>query len=394
MTTPLAARAFDPHDPLDLDLTLSAEELALRARVRTFVRERVLPSIEEHDRCGTFDRALPRELGALGLLGMSLEGYGCPGTSATAYGLACLELEAGDSGLRSFVSVQSSLAMFALRTFGDEATREEWLPRMARGEAIGCFGLTEPLAGSDPAAMTTSARRDGGDWILRGHKRWSTNGGIADVAVIWARADDGIRGFAVPTAARGFETRPIEGKRSLRASVSSELLLDDVRLPAAALLTGARGLRAPLACLGEARFGIVFGALGAARACYEAALDRATTRSQFGKPIAAFQLSQAKFVRMALALHQGLALALHLGRKKDAGTLRPEQISFAKLSNVDAALRIAREARTLLGGDGVTAAFPVMRHLANLESVLTYEGTAEIHTLALGKALTGFDAFS
>ena len=338
-------------------------------------------------------RELAGQLGALGVLGMHLEGYGCAGASATAYGIVCQELEAGDSGLRSFVSVQGSLAMFAIWRFGSEEQKQEWLPRMAAGEAIGCFGLTEPDAGSDPGSMRTTARRDGDDWVLNGTKMWITNGSLADVAVVWARTDDGIRGFLVPRDTPGFTTQDIHQKLSLRASVTSELILDDVRLPASAQLPEAEGLRAPLACLNEARFGIVFGAIGAARACYEAALEYAGSRVQFGKPIAAFQLTQAKLAQMLLKVNQGALLALHLGRMKDAGKLRPEHVSFGKLANVNAALEVCREARQVLGANGITLEYPVIRHMNNLESVVTYEGTAEVHALVLGQAITGHSAY-
>jgi glutaryl-CoA dehydrogenase len=324
---------------------------------------------------------------------MHLDGYGCAGASATAYGIVCQELEAGDSGLRSFVSVQGSLAMFAIWRFGSEEQKQEWLPRMAEGEAIGCFGLTEPDAGSDPGSMRTTAKRDGDDWVLNGTKMWITNGSLADVAVVWARTDDGVRGFLVPRDTPGFSTQDIHQKMSLRASITSELILDDVRLPESARLPEAEGLRAPLACLGEARFGIIFGAIGAARACYEAALDYAGSRVQFGKPIASFQLTQAKLAQMLLKVNQGALLALHLGRMKDAGKLRPEHVSFGKLANVNAALEVCREARQVLGANGITLEYPVIRHMNNLESVVTYEGTAEVHTLVLGQAITGHAAY-
>jgi glutaryl-CoA dehydrogenase len=333
------------------------------------------------------------EIGKLGLLGMHLEGYGCAGASAVQYGLACLELEAGDSGFRSFVSVQGSLAMFPIWKYGSEEQKQEWLPRMAAGEAIGCFGLTEADSGSDPASMRTSAKRDGDDWILNGSKMWITNGGIADVAVMWARTDDGVRGFVVATDTPGFGTKDVARKLSLRASVTSELILDDVRLPSDAVLPGVEGMRGPLSCLNEARYGIVWGAMGAARACFESALEYSKTREQFGKPIGSFQLTQRKLADMLLELDKGTLLALHLGRMKDEGRLRPEQVSEGKLNNVREALAIAREARTILGANGITLEYPVLRHANNLESVLTYEGTSEIHTLVLGKALTGLDAF-
>jgi glutaryl-CoA dehydrogenase len=325
---------------------------------------------------------------------MHLDGYGCAGRSAVEYGLACMELEAGDSGVRSLVSVQGSLVMFPIHAYGSEEQRNEWLPRMAAGEAVGCFGLTEPAAGSNPAEMRTRARRDGGDWVLDGHKRWSTNASMADVAVVWAQTDEGVRGFLVSAGTPGFTTRPITHKLSLRASVSSEFTLDACRLPGDAVLPGVRGLRGPLSCLNEARYGIVWGAVGAARACFESALDYAKGREQFGRPIAGFQLTQAKLVDMLVELTKASLLALHLGRAKDAGTLRPEQVSLGKLNNVREALAIARSARTILGANGITLDYPVMRHAANLESVLTYEGTSEVHTLILGKAITGLDAFS
>jgi len=324
---------------------------------------------------------------------MHLHGYGCAGTSALAYGLACLELEAGDSGIRSLVSVQGSLAMFAIHRYGDEDTKQRWLPLMATGEAIGCFGLTEPDFGSNPAGMRTVAKREGADWVLNGTKMWITNGSVADVAVIWARTDDGIRGFVVPADTPGFTAHSIGSKMSLRASVTSELVLDDVRLPVSAQLPGATGLSGPLSCLNEARFGIVFGALGAARDCLHTALDYAETREQFSKPIAGFQLTQEKLAAMTLEYGKGLLLAIHLGRTKDACTLAPHQVSAGKLNNVREALNIARTARTILGANGITAEYPVMRHANNLESVLTYEGTSEMHTLIIGQALTGHPAF-
>ena len=326
-------------------------------------------------------------------LGMHLTGYGCAGMNAVSYGLACMELEAGDSGFRSFVSVQGSLAMFPIWKYGSEEQKQDWLPRMAAGEAVGCFGLTEPDAGSDPGGMRTAARRDGGDWILNGTKMWITNGGIADVAVVWAQTDEGLRGFVVPAGSPGFSTRDIHRKVSLRASVTSELILDDVRLPESAALPGVAGMKGPLSCLNEARFGIVWGAMGAARACYESALEYSKSRRQFGRPIGAFQLTQQKLVDMLVELNKGVLLALHLGRMKDEGRLRPQQVSLGKLSNVREALRVAREARSILGANGITLEYPVMRHMINLESVLTYEGTAEIHTLILGEAITGLRAF-
>ena len=324
---------------------------------------------------------------------MHLEGYGCAGTSATAYGLACLELEAGDSGLRSLVSVQGSLAMYAIHRWGSEEQREQWLPRLAAGEAIGCFGLTEPDAGSDPGAMRTRARRDGTDWVLHGAKMWITNGSVADVAVVWATTDEGVRGFLVEKGTPGFTTQDIHHKLSLRASITSELLLDDVRLPAEAMLPEATSLRGPLSCLNEARFGIVFGAVGAARACYESALDYSLERIAFGRPIAATQLQQHKLAMMALEVNRATLLALHLGRLKDEDRLLPEHVSMGKLANVDAALAVARSARQVLGANGITLEYPVIRHMNNLESVVTYEGTADVHALVVGGAVTGIPAF-
>ena len=386
---------FSPTDPLALDAQLSDTDRLIRDTVRRYVRERFLPRIAEHYEAGTFPDGIPAELGELGLLGMHLTGYGCAGASATAYGLTCMELEAGDSGLRSFCSVQGSLAMYAIHRFGSEEQKQRWLPPMARGEQIGCFGLTEPDAGSNPAAMRTRARRDGSGWVLSGQKMWITSGSIADVAVVWARIeDDGIGGFLVERGADGFTAPEMHGKLSLRASVTSELILDSVRVPAEARLPGANSLRGPLSCLNEARFGIVWGAAGAARACYEAALEYATTREQFGRKIAGFQLTQAKLAEMAVQVGQSTLLAMHVGRLKDAGELHPEQVSFGKYHNVRAALEVARTARTVLGANGITLEYPVLRHANNLESVLTYEGTHEIHSLVLGQALTGESAFS
>jgi glutaryl-CoA dehydrogenase len=386
-------RANDPRDFLDVGTLLDDEERAVQAAVRRFVEDRVLPGIGEWYDAGVFPRETAQEMGRLGLLGMHLDGYGCAGMSAVAYGLACLELEAGDSGFRSFVSVQGSLAMFPIHAFGSEEQKQEWLPRMASGEAVGCFGLTEPDSGSDPGSMRTSAKRDGSDWVLDGTKMWITNGSIADVAVVWARTDEGVRGFVVPTDTPGFSTRTVERKMSLRASVTSELVLEGVRLPASAVLPDVVGLRGPLSCLNEARFGILFGAVGAARACYEAALDYSTTREQFGGPIAGFQLTQRKLVEMMIAVNRSMLVALHLGRLKDAGTITPAQVSFGKMDNVRQALEITREARGVLGANGITLEYPVIRHLTNLESVSTYEGTNEIHTLAIGHALTGIPAY-
>jgi glutaryl-CoA dehydrogenase len=393
MASDTTGKRVKPRDFLDIDSLLSDEERAIRDVVRAFVNDRVVPAVGDWFEQGTIPRELATELGALGVLGMHLEGYGCAGASATAYGLACLELEAGDSGVRSLVSVQGSLAMYAIHRWGSEAQKQQWLPQMAAGEAIGCFGLTEPDAGSDPGAMRTRARRDGEDWILHGQKMWITNGSIADVAVVWARTDDGIRGFLVPKETKGFSTQEIHKKLSLRASITSELLLDDVRLPADALLPEATSLRGPLSCLNEARYGIVWGSIGAARACLEAALDYSKERIVFGKPIAATQLQQAKLADMATEVNRGLLLAMHLGRLKDQQRLAPEQVSMGKLANVNAALHVARTARQVLGANGITLEYPVIRHMNNLESVVTYEGTADVHALVIGGALTGEQAF-
>ena len=388
---------FDPADPLGLDDTLDAEDLAIRDTVRAWAADRVLPYVSEWFEAGELPdiKGLARELGGIGALGMSLDGYGCAGASAVQYGLACLELEAADSGIRSLVSVQGSLAMYAIHAFGSEEQKQHWLPRMASGDVIGCFGLTEPDHGSDPAGMRTYAKRDGGsgDWVLSGRKMWITNGSVAGVAVVWAQTDDGIRGFVVPTDSPGFSAPEIKHKWSLRASVTSELVLDGVRLPTDAVLPGVTGLRGPLSCLSHARYGIVWGAMGAARSCFEAAVDYAKTREQFGRPIGGFQLTQAKLADMAVELHKGILLAHHLGRRMEAGRLRPEQVSFGKLNNVREAIDICRTARTILGANGISLEYPVMRHATNLESVLTYEGTVEMHQLVLGKALTGLDAF-
>lgn len=387
--------AFLPHDPLGLDELLGPEDLAVRDTVRAWAADRVLPNIAQWYESGELPgiRELARELGGIGALGMSLQGYGCAGASAVQYGLACLELEAADSGIRSLVSVQGSLAMYAIWKYGSEEQKQRWLRGMAAGELIGCFGLTEPDVGSDPAAMRTYAKRDGTDWVLNGRKMWITNGSVAAVAVVWAQTDEGIRGFAVPTDTPGFSAPEIKHKWSLRASVTSELVMDDVRLPADAVLPLVTGLKGPLGCLSHARYGIIWGSMGAARAGFESALDYARTREQFGKPIGGFQLTQAKLADMALELHKGILLAHHLGRRMDAGTLRPEQISFGKLNNVREAIEICRTARTILGANGISLEYPVMRHATNLESVLTYEGTVEMHQLVLGKALTGLDAF-
>jgi glutaryl-CoA dehydrogenase len=383
-----------PLDFLDLDHLLSEEERLIRDTTRSFVTDRILPEVAGWFERGELPRELAKELGDLGLLGMHLDGYGCAGTNAVSYGLACLELEAGDSGARSFVSVQGSLAMYPIWRYGSEEQKRRWLPPMAAGEVIGCFGLTEPDFGSNPAGMRTSARRDGGDWVLNGTKMWITNGGIADVAVVWARTDDqGVRGFLVPAGTPGFSTRDIGGKLSLRASVTSELVLEDCRLPGDAVLPEVHGMRGPLSCLNEARFGIIWGSMGAARACFQSALEYARTRVQFDRPIGGFQLTQQKLADMLVELSKGTLLALHLGRMKDEGRLAPEQVSLGKLNNVREALAIARSARTILGANGVTLEYPVIRHANNLESVLTYEGTSEVHSLILGQAVTGLSAF-
>jgi glutaryl-CoA dehydrogenase len=385
-----------PLDLIDFDGLLSDEERDIRALARRVADERVRPFVAEWYEQGRVPvRELALEFGRLGLLGMHLTGYGCPGSSAVAYGLACTELEAADSGVRSLVSVQGSLAMYAIWKYGSEEQKQRWLPGMAAGELIGCFGLTEPDHGSDPANMSTRARRDGTDWVLTGGKMWITNAPVADVAVIWARAADGVVGFAVPTDTPGFQAREIKHKMSLRASSTGEITLDDVRLPESARLPGAAGLKAPLGCLTEARFGIIWGAMGAARDCLDTALSYATTREQFDRPIGGFQLTQAKLADMALELQKGMLLALHLGRLRDgAGTLRPEQVSVGKLNNVREAIAIARTCRTILGGNGISGEYPVMRHANNLESVLTYEGTSEIHQLVIGQKLTGLNAFA
>ncbi|MGE5407955.1 MAG: acyl-CoA dehydrogenase family protein [Syntrophothermus sp.] len=382
-----------PTDYLAIDRLLSDEERDMRDAVRAFVQDRVVPHVGEWFEEATIPRELALELGRLNVLGMHLSGYGCAGASATAYGLACMELEAGDSGVRSLVSVQGSLAMFAIWRWGSEEQKQEWLPRMAAGEAIGCFGLTEPDAGSDPGSMRTRARRDGDDWVLHGQKMWITNGSIADVAVVWAHTDEGVRGFLVPKDAKGFTTQDIHRKLSLRASITSELLLDDVRLPADSVLPEVASLKGPLSCLNEARYGIVWGAAGAARACYEAALSYSTERVQFGRPIGSFQIQQQKLANMALEVNRATLLALHLGRMKDDGVLAPEHVSMGKLGNVNAALEVARTARQVLGANGVTLEYPVIRHMNNLESVVTYEGTADVHALVVGGAVTGIQAF-
>ncbi len=395
MTSPTGAPEPDPRDLLRLDGLLSDDELLLRDTVRRWVGDRILPEVGTWFDEGRFpSRELAPELGAMGLLGMHLEGYGCAGSSATAYGLACLELEAGDSGARSFVSVQGSLAMFPIWRFGSEEQKQEFLPRMASGELIGCFGLTEPDSGSDPGSMRTRAVRDGDDWVLNGTKMWITNGSVADVAIVWARTDEGVRGFIVPTDSPGFEANDIHRKVSLRASVTSELVLTDVRVPESLRLPEVTSLRGPLSCLNEARFGILFGAAGAARACYEAALDYAGDRVQFGVPIASFQLTQRKLVEMMVRVQKATLVAIHLGRLKDTVGLAPAQVSFGKMDNVREALWVAREARSVLGANGITTEYPVIRHMNNLESVFTYEGTNEVHTLTLGQAITGLNAFT
>lgn len=393
-STTAAPPRIDPSDFLDIDHLLSDEERDIRHTVRAFVADRVLPYIGEWFEQATVPtRELAPALGKLGVLGMHLQGYGCAGASATAYGLTCMELEAGDSGLRSLVSVQGSLAMYAIWRWGSEEQKLEWLPRMAAGEAIGCFGLTEPDAGSDPGSMGTRARRDGEDWIVHGQKMWITNGSVADVAVVWAATEAGVRGFLVPAGTKGFTTQDVHHKLSLRASVTSELLLDDVRLPADAVLPEVSSLRGPLSCLNEARYGIVWGAAGAARACFQAALDYAKERVAFGRPIAATQIQQYKLAHMALEVNRATLLALHLGRLKDEHRLAPEHVSMGKLGNCNAALEVARSARQVLGANGITLEYPVIRHMNNLESIVTYEGTADVHTLVIGGALTGFNAF-
>jgi glutaryl-CoA dehydrogenase len=395
MTTSTMLPAFDPRDPAGLDGLFTPDEKAVATSVRQFCAERIDPFVADWFEQGEIPdiRGLAKELGALGVLGMHLEGYGCAGMSAVEYGVACLELEAADSGVRSLVSVQGSLAMFAIWKWGTEEHRQRWLRPMASGEAIGCFGLTEPDVGSDPASMRTRARRDGDDWVLDGAKMWITNGSVADVAVVWAQTDEGVRGFVVPTDTPGFSAPLIKHKLSLRASVTSELVLDGVRLPADAAFPEVRGLNGPLSCLNEARYGIVWGAMGAARSSLHAALSYAGERTQFGKPISAFQLTQQKLVDMSLEYAKGVLLALHLGRRKDAGELRPEQVSLGKLNNVREALEICRTARTILGANGISLEYPVIRHMNNLESVLTYEGTVEMHTLVVGQAITNQAAF-
>jgi glutaryl-CoA dehydrogenase len=390
-TTP--TKPIDPLDYLEIDTLLSDEERLIRDTVRAWVGEHILPNVAEWFEEGILPMELAPELGKLGLLGMHLEGYGCAGASAVAYGLACLELEAGDSGIRSLVSVQGSLSMFAIWRWGSEEQKQRWLPRMATGEVLGCFGLTEPDAGSDPGAMRTHARRDGTDWVLNGAKMWITNGSVADVAVVWAQTDDGIRGFLVEKGAKGFTAPDIKHKISLRASITSELVLDDVRVPADAMLPEVKGLRGPLSCLNEARYGIVWGAVGAGRACYVSALEYSKTRIAFEKPIGGTQLQQLKLAEMATEVNRGTLVALQIGRLKDAGLVRPEHVSMGKFGNARGALEVARMARTVLGGNGITLEYPVIRHMNNLESVYTYEGTHDVHALVIGGAVTGIQAF-
>ena len=395
MSSSSRATAPQPTDLLGLRAKYDEEETAIRDAVRKYVEDRITPNAGDWFEQGVFPEDIIPELGEMGLLGMHLEGYGCAGTNATSYGLACLELEAGDSGLRSFVSVQGSLAMFPIWKYGSEEQKERWLPDMAAGKAVGCFGLTEPDHGSDPANMSTRAKRDGSDWVINGAKMWITNGPIADVAVVWANTEEeGVLGFVVPTDTPGFTANEIKHKASLRMSKTGELVFDNVRLPQDAVLPNVRGLKGPLSCLSEARFGILFGAIGAGRSCFETALDYSKSRVQFGQPIGGFQLTQQKLVQMAMDLAKGELLAQHLGRLKDSDTgLAPEQVSFGKLNNVRVAIDAARTARTILGGNGISHEYPIMRHAANLESVLTYEGTEEVHTLILGQLLTGQAAF-
>jgi glutaryl-CoA dehydrogenase len=394
MATTAKTTSLDPRDFLAIDALLDDEERAIRDTVRQFVRDRIVPDVGEWFEQGIVPAELVPEIGRLGLFGMHLEGYGLPGASAVAYGLACMELEAGDSGIRSLVSVQGSLAMFAIWRWGSEEQKQRWLPPMHEGAAIGCFGLTEPDAGSDPGSMRTHAKRDGSDWVLNGSKMWITNGTVADVAVVWARTGDGkINGFLVEKGMPGFEAPEMKHKLSLRASITSELVLTDVRVPEENRFPEVDSLRGPLSCLNEARYGIVWGAVGAARASFEAALDYAKERMVFGKPISAYQLTQQKLAEMALEINRATLVALHVGRMKDDGTLRPEHVSMGKMGNVRGALEVCRTARTILGGNGITLEYPVIRHMNNLESVLTYEGTHEVHTLVVGQALTGESAF-
>ena len=380
-------------DLLRIDDQLTDTDRLIRDTVRSYVADHVLPNVGDWFEDGVLPRSVLTDLGKLGLFGMHLTGYGCAGASAISYGVACRELEAADSGLRSAASVQGSLAMFPIWKYGSESQKEEWLPRLASGAAIGCFGLTEPDHGSDPGSMRTTARRDGDDWILSGTKMWITNGSIADIAVVWASTADGVRGFLVPRGTAGFTTRDIHKKIALRASITSELILDDVRLPASAVLPGVTGLKGPLSCLTEARFGIAWGVTGAARTCLETAVEYATTRTQFGKPIGGFQLTQSKLATMAVSLYQSQLLALHVGQLKESGQLKPVQVSSAKWANARTAIDIARTSRTILAANGVTLEYPVIRHASNLEAVITYEGTEEIHALAIGQALTGISAY-
>ncbi|OZM72432.1 acyl-CoA dehydrogenase [Amycolatopsis antarctica] len=384
----------DPLDFLDLDAEFGDEDRAIRDTVRAFAADHLTPYVAGWYETGTLPaRELAKQFGELGLLGMHLDGYGCAGTTGTAYGIACRELEAVDSGLRSFVSVQGSLAMYGIHRWGSAEQKEEWLPRMAKGEALGCFGLTEPDAGSDPGGMRTRARRDGADWVLDGTKMWITNGTVADVAVVWAQTDEGVRGFVVPTGTPGFTANEVEHKLSLRASLTAELVLDGVRLPESAALPEVRGLRGPLSCLNEARYGILFGVVGAARTCYETALRYTLEREQFGRPLAGFQLTQRKLADLLVEVNRAGLVAARIAGLKDAGTLRPAQVSFGKLANVRSAIEVARTARGMLGANGISLEYPVMRHMANLETVLTYEGTEEMHALSLGQAVTGIAAF-
>ena len=395
MTTTAAPVKKDLYSPLelfDIDRLLDEDERDIAATVRKFVDTRLKPNVGDWFESGSLPKELAKEFGALGVMGMHLEGYGCAGTNAVSYGLACMELEAGDSGFRSFVSVQGSLSMFSIYRFGSEEQKNEWLPRLAAGEAIGCFGLTEADFGSNPAGMRTRARRDGSDWVVNGTKMWITNGNLADVATVWAQTDEGIRGFLVPTDTPGFTANKIHKKLSLRASVTSELVLDNVRLPASAQLPEARGLGAPLSCLNEARFGIVFGVMGAARDALETTIAYTQNRDVFDRPLSSYQLTQEKLANMTLELGKGVLLAIHLGRIKDSQGVAPEQVSLGKLNNAREALAIARECRTLLGGSGITLEYSPLRHANNLESVLTYEGTSEMHMLSIGKALTGHAA--
>lgn len=396
MTTTAAPPKKDIYSPLelfDIDRLIDEDERDIAATVRRFVDTRLRPHVADWFESSTLPGELAKEFGDLGVMGMHLHGYGCAGTSAVSYGLACMELEAGDSGFRSFVSVQGSLSMYSIYRYGSEEQKNEWLPQLAAGDAIGCFGLTEADFGSNPASMRTRARRDGSDWVINGTKMWITNGNLADIATVWAQTDDGIRGFLVPTDTPGFTANVIGKKLSLRASVTSELVLDNVRLPASAQLPDAIGLGAPLSCLNEARFGIVFGAMGAARDSLETTLAYTADRDVFDRPLSSFQLTQEKLANMTVELGKGVLLAIHLGRIKDAEGVSPEQVSLGKLNNVREAIAIARECRTLLGGSGITLEYSPLRHANNLESVLTYEGTSEMHLLSIGRALTGYAAF-